>query len=208
MSAEAHRTSRLPYGPLTERTVHLCVDMQTMFAERTDWHLPWLERVLPVVLRLARAQPARTVFTRFVPPDSAEDMPGTWRRYYERWRHMTRKELDPALIELVPPLAALVPPATVLDKRHYSPFAEPHLLRLLRERNVDSIVITGAETDVCVLATVLGAVDLGFRVILARDALCSASDRTHDALLTLYTERFGQQIEVAPTNAILADWTA
>jgi nicotinamidase-related amidase len=120
---------------------------------------------------------------------------------------MTRKELDPALIELVPALARLVPPATVIDKRHYSPFTEPHLLKLLRERNVDAIVITGAETDVCVLATVIGAVDLGFRVVLARDALCSASDRTHDALLTLYTERFGQQIEVAPAEVILAAWT-
>jgi nicotinamidase-related amidase len=207
MSADPHPTRQLPYGPLTECTAHLCIDMQTLFAERTDWHLPWLERVLPVVVRIARAQPKRTVFTRFVPPEKPEDMTGTWRRYYEHWRKMTRKELDPALIELVPALARLVPPATVIDKRHYSPFTEPHLLKLLRERNVDAIVITGAETDVCVLATVIGAVDLGFRVVLARDALCSASDRTHDALLTLYTERFGQQIEVAPAEVILAAWT-
>jgi hypothetical protein len=27
--------------------------MQTLFAERTDWHVPWLERVLPAVMRLA-----------------------------------------------------------------------------------------------------------------------------------------------------------
>ncbi|HJS86067.1 MAG TPA: isochorismatase family cysteine hydrolase [Acetobacteraceae bacterium] len=196
----------LPFGPLTPRTAHLCIDMQTLFAERTDWHLPWLERVLPVVQRIAEAHPHRTVFTRFVPPDKPEDMHGTWRRYYERWRQMTRERLDPALIELVPPLAKLAPPATVIDKHHYSPFTEPHLARLLRERGIDSLVITGAETDVCVLAAVLGAVDLGFRVVVARDALCSASDRTHDALLTLYRERFGQQIEVAPAEAILANW--
>jgi nicotinamidase-related amidase len=66
---------------------------------------------------------------------------------------------------------------------------------------------SGAETDVCVLAAVLDAVDLGYRVVLARDALCSASDRTHDALLTLYRERFGQQIEVASANTILANWS-
>lgn len=199
-------TNPLPHGPLTHRTDHLCIDMQTLFAERTDWHLPWLERVLPTVLRIARAHPARTVFTRFVPPERPEDMSGTWRRYYERWRHMTREQLDPALIELVPPLTELVPPATVIDKRHYSPFTEPDLLRLLREREIDSLLITGAETDVCVLAAVLGAVDLGFRVVLARDALCSASDRTHDALLTLYEQRFGQQIEVATADVILAGW--
>ncbi len=199
-------TESLPYGPLTERTAHLCLDMQTLFAQRTDWHLPWMERVLPTILRIARAQARRTVFTRFVPPHTPDEMPGAWRRYYEKWRNMTRRELDPALIELLPPLAELVPPASVIDKRHYSPFAEPALMHLLRARGIDSLVISGAETDVCVLATVLAAVDLGFRVVVVRDALCSASDRTHDALLTLYEERFGQQIEVATADTILADW--
>lgn len=196
----------LQFGALGERTVHLCVDMQTVFAERTDWHLPWLERVLPSVLRIARAQAGRTVFTRFVPPDDPAEMPGSWQRYYERWRHMTRPRLDPSLIELVPPLAELVPPAAVVDKHRYSPFAESALPRLLRGRGTDSLVITGAETDVCVLATVMDAVDLGYRVVLARDALCSASDRTHDGLLDLYRQRFSQQIEVAEAEAILRGW--
>jgi nicotinamidase-related amidase len=196
----------LRFGPLGPRTAHLCVDMQTIFAERTDWHLPWLERVLPTVLRIAEARPEETIFTRFVPPDRAEDMAGSWRRYYERWRHMTKEELDPHMIDLVPELAKLVPPATVVDKHRYSPFTEPGLLKLLKQRGVDSLVITGAETDVCVLAAVLGAVDHGFRVVLATDALCSASDRTHDALLALYHQRFSQQIEAAEADQILADW--
>jgi nicotinamidase-related amidase len=199
-------SEELPHGPLGPRTVHLCVDMQTLFAERTDWHLPWLEKVLPTVLRIARARPEQTVFTRFVPPDRPEDAQGTWRRYYERWSHMTRERLEPKMIELVPELAALAPPATVVDKHHYSPFTRSDLLTLLRQREVDSLVITGAETDVCVLAAVLGAVDHGFRVVLAKDALCSAFDRTHDALLTLYRQRFSQQIEVAETDAILTSW--
>ncbi|MHC2279292.1 hypothetical protein ACVME8_005935 [Bradyrhizobium diazoefficiens] len=38
-----------------------------------------------------------------------------------------------------------------------------------------------AETDVCVLSTVLSAVDLGFRVVIVEDALCSSSDVGHDA---------------------------
>ena len=196
----------LRFGPLGPRTAHLCVDMQTIFAERTDWHLPWLERVLPTVLRIAEARPEQTICTRFVPPDRPEDMPGSWRRYYERWPHMTKEELDPHMIELVSELAKLVPPARVIDKHCYSPFTEPGLLKLLKQREVDSLVITGAETDVCVLAAVLGAVDHGFRVVLATDALCSASDRTHDALLALYHQRFSQQIEAAEADQILADW--
>jgi nicotinamidase-related amidase len=205
--ADSSPSHGLPHGPLGPNVAHLCVDMQTVFAERTDWHLPWLERVLPTVLRLARARPDRTIFTRFVPPERPEEMPGTWRRYYRRWRQMTLDRLDPAMVELVPELAELVPPATVIDKRLYSPFVGPDLREHLRARRIDTLIVTGAETDVCVLATMLGAVDHGYRVILATDALCSASDRTHDALLTLYRERFSEQIEAAETAAILDAWS-
>jgi hypothetical protein len=120
--------SGLRFGPLGTRAVHLCIDMQTLFAERTDWHVPWLERVLPAVTRLATARRERTLFSRFVPPERPEDAPGAWRRYYAHWRHMTGERLDPRLIQLVPPLAALVPPATVIDKAHYSPFKEQAFL--------------------------------------------------------------------------------
>ena len=42
----------LPSGPLMDRTAHLCVDMQNLFAEETPWHTPWMARVLPVVTRM------------------------------------------------------------------------------------------------------------------------------------------------------------
>ena len=67
-------------------------------------------------------------------------------------------------------------------------------------------MITGAETDVCVLGAVIDAVDRGYRVVLATDAICSSSDQTHDALMTLYQNRFSQQIETAETEAILEAW--
>ncbi len=200
--------SALRFGPLGPSTVHLCIDMQTLFAERTDWHVPWLERVLPRVVALAEARRERTVFTRFVPPDRPEAAVGAWRRYYERWRQMTGERLDARLIELVPPLAVLAPPARVVDKTHYSPFQEPHFPPLLAELRADALVISGGETDVCVLAAVMDAVDAGYRVVLAEDALCSVSDESHDALLRLFGERFSQQVEVAETEEILASWRA
>ncbi|HEX4171030.1 MAG TPA: cysteine hydrolase [Acetobacteraceae bacterium] len=195
------------FGRLGESAAHLCIDMQTVFAERTDWHVPWMQRVLPTVQRIAEARSERTIFTRFVPPNDPEQMPGSWQRYYRRWRHMTGERIDPAMIELVPPLRALVPPARVIDKFRYSPFTEQALPDLLRQRRIDTLVITGGETDVCVLAAVLDAVDRGYRVVLAGDALCSTSDEAHDSLLALYANRFSQQIEVAASEEILATWS-
>jgi nicotinamidase-related amidase len=196
----------LRHGHLGPNTLHLCIDMQQLFAEG-PWETPWLKRVLPVVEELANARPDRTLFTRFMPPANVAEARGMWRRYYEHWPQMVREALPPERTELMPSLARLVPPAEVLDKDVYSPWVAPELHRRLQERGVDTLVITGAETDVCVLAAVLGAVDLGYRVVVPVDAICSSSDRTHDALLTLYRERFGQQIEAVRSEEVLRAWT-
>jgi len=106
----------------------------------------------------------------------------------------------------VPELAAFVPPAQVIDKRVYSPWVDTDLHERLQAQGVDTLVVTGGETDVCVLGAVLGAVDRGYRVVVATDALCSSSDETHDASLAVYQNRYGQQVETATTDLILRHW--
>jgi nicotinamidase-related amidase len=193
--------------PLTERSVHLCIDMQRLFTAEGPWPTPWMERVLPTVVRIAERFPERTVFTRFLPPLQPDDMPGAWKRYYRKWRDTTRDRLDPRLVELVPELARLVPQAQVIDKTRYSAFALTTLAAHLQERGADALVITGSETDVCVLATVLSAVDRGYRVVLVTDGVCSVSDAGHDCLLTIYRGRYSEQIEAADSKAVLAAWS-
>ena len=197
---------RLRFGPLGPGCLHLCVDMQRMFAADTPWHTPWMPRVLPAVRRLAEAHPSATIFTRFVPAERPGEGRGTWRRYYERWAPMTLDRLGREMVELVPELARCVPPAEQLDKRLYSPWIGTDLEARLRRRGIDTLVVSGGETEVCVLATVLGAVDRGYRVVLAPDAVCSSADDTHDALLRVYRQRYGQQVELATVDEILRNW--
>ena len=54
------------------------------------------------------------------------------------------------------------------------------------------------------LATVLDAVEIGYRVIVVRDAVCSWSDEGHDMLMRLYHTRYTEQIETADAAAVLA----
>ena len=49
------KDDELRHGAPGETAVHLCVDMQRMFAERTEWKMPWLERVLPNIISIASA---------------------------------------------------------------------------------------------------------------------------------------------------------
>ena len=67
---------------LTERSVHLCVDMQRIFSAEGPWPTPWMDRVLPVVAALANRHPERTVFTPFHSARASRPDPGTWQRYY------------------------------------------------------------------------------------------------------------------------------
>ena len=196
----------LRFGPLGDSCAHLCVDMQRMFAEHTDWCTPWMPRVLPKVVQIVEAHPAQTFFTRFIPAQTSGQGEGTWRRYYERWASMTIERLGADKIDLVPELSLFVPPAEIIDKHVYSPWLETDLHERLRSRGVDTLVVTGGETDVCVLSAVLGAVDRGYRIIVVTDALCSSSDEAHDAMLTLYHGRYGQQVETVTTDILLQSW--
>ena len=199
-------TTGLRYGPLTRATVHLCVDMQRLFAPDGIWPVPWMVNALPHIQMIAEYTCAQTVFTRFIPPETPEQMPGAWQRYYRHWREVTQQHIHPELLELLPSLGKLCPPATVIDKAGYSAFSSGALQRALHDRHADGLVITGGETDICVLATVLSAVDFGYRVILPADAVCSSSDQSHDDLMRLYSERFTYQIETVETEELLRAW--
>ena len=67
---------------------------------------------------------------------------------------------------------------------------------MLTGEGVETLAISGGETDVCVLAAAVGAIDLGYRVILLKDTVCSAADDTHDASLELLGYRFSGQLEI------------
>ena len=175
---------------------HLCIDMQNIFAKGGVWETPWMERVLPVIADICARYTERTVFTRFITPQQPQDRRGQWQAYFTKWQCATRGKLAPGALDIVPDLARYSPPALVVDKPAYSAFFGSRLGQLLVERHVGTVVVSGAETDVCVLSTVLGAVDLGFRVVIVQDALCSSSDAGHDALMTMYRTRFHGQIDL------------
>jgi len=184
--------------------IHLCIDMQRMFAEPTPWQVPWMQQVAPQIQEVAERHAQRTIFTRFVPPRQAADMSGMWRSYYEKWEVMTLDRLGPEMVDLVPSLKAMVPPARIFDKMTYSPWTTGELHRVLAGEGVDTVVMSGGETDVCVLAAALGAIDLGYRVVLLKDAVCSGADQTHDASLEVLGDRFSAQVEFLQTEQFLS----
>jgi nicotinamidase-related amidase len=199
-------TARLrSLGP---RALHVVVDMQRVFAEATDWRVPAIADVMPPILAMVRAHPRQTVFTRFMTPATVESATGDWQRFYARWRSVVRDRMDAAMFNLIEPLPSLVPPAEVCDKTAYSAFSSPDFIAALERRSAETLVLSGVETDVCVLATALDAVDRGLHVVLASDAVTTWSPAAQRAALEAIYPRFDQQIDIATTAAILAAWPA
>jgi nicotinamidase-related amidase len=194
----------LRFGPLSANTVHVAIDLQRLFAEDTVWSTPALMGIVPNVATLAKA--GRTLFPRFMTPETAEDAPGTWRRYYTHWAAVTRPNLAPGMLDLVADLATLAEPGSVIDKPTHSAFAAPEFVDRLAALGADTLIVTGVETDVCVLGTILDGIDRGFRIVAVSDAMTSSSLPGHHATLDLILPRFDQQVEIVTTEAALRAW--
>lgn len=61
----------------------------------------------------------------------------------------------------------------------------------LRERDIETVIVTGTLTEVCVAGTARDAATLGYRTILVADATAGRSDESHNATLTTIYRTFG-----------------
>jgi len=188
------------------KTLHLVIDMQRLFAEETEWHTPVIADILPNVLRLCEAFKGRTMFVKFMVPNSIDEATGQWKNYYRRWSTILSDAPNSGLLDLVAPLAALANDSSTVEKYTYSVFGTPAFAERLHAEGIDTLVFSGVETDVCVYASVLDAIDLGFRVILASDAIGSSAVAAHEATMNILVPRLCDQLEPVTTQAILVAW--
>lgn len=194
--------------PIGGDALHVVVDMQDLFAAQTVWHTPSIPAITPAILRLVAHRSERTIFTRFMTPHTADETSGAWRTYYRRWTRVTTSCMDPAVLDVMNEFRSFIPPAHVVDKTTYSAFESDTFVKLLDTMACRTVVVTGVETDVCVLATVMTGVDRGYRVIIAEDAVTSSDEDAHRATLDLVYRRFEDQIEIGTTEEIIASWQA
>ena len=192
--------------PIGSDAVHVAVDMQDLFAGDTVWHTPSIPEIVPNILRLTQSRPSRTVFTRFVTPRNADEAQGAWQTYYRRWSSVTTARMDPAVLDVMAVFRPFIPPAHVADKATYSALESPRFVALLRRMACRTLVVTGVETDVCVLATVMTAMDRGYRVVIVEDACQSSDSAAHRATMDLVYRRFEDQIEIGTTDEVVDAW--
>jgi nicotinamidase-related amidase len=80
------------------------------------------------------------------------------------------------------------PTDILLPKRRFSAFYKTDLDQTLRVLGVDTIVVTGVTTEVCVLMTVMDGLSHDFSAVLLEDCSASRSKEFHQGCLNLYRD--------------------
>jgi nicotinamidase-related amidase len=76
----------------------------------------------------------------------------------------------------------------VLPKRRFSAFFKTDLDQTLRTFGVDTIVVAGITTEVCVLMTAMDGLCHDFSVVLLEDCCASRNGEIHQGCLNLYRD--------------------
>ncbi len=84
------------------------------------------------------------------------------------------------------------PGEMVLNKTSSGPLASTKLDQILHNMGVNSLVVCGLTTAICVAQTARETADRGFRVIVAEDACTEMSDEMHEAALLSFSMTFGR----------------
>ncbi len=87
-------------------------------------------------------------------------------------------------------IAAIAPQAgdRFIVKPRYSAFDHTPLVLILRQLEVERILLAGAVTEMCVVQTAIDARELGFKITVLPDA-CASVDERNEQLALEYLER-------------------
>lgn len=110
-------------------------------------------------------------------------------------------------VEIDPRLAP-EPGEPVLNKLFSSAFFGTPLSSLLVAARCDSVIVTGASTSGCVRATVVDALQHGYRPIVPRDAVGDRNAAAHEANLYDIDTKYGDVVSVDEVVAHLEELAA
>jgi len=81
-----------------------------------------------------------------------------------------------------------------IQKRKYSAFQETDLDQILRELGVDTLIIVGLVTDICVQHTAADAFFRGYRIIVPQDCVEASSAQIQRVAIDYMKKVYGSEI--------------
>lgn len=204
--------------PEPGRTALLVVDMQRGFLDPGEaMEVPPARDIVPVVRDLVerfRSRRLPVVFTEFVysprlpllvgalHPEHQPAPPGAPTGFGRPSSSCLEGHPSAGTVAALAPR----PDEAVVRKRWYDAFAGSPLDGVLRARGVTSLVITGTMTDICVLATVVGAFTREYRITVVEDGVATLWPEIQRATLDIIGRAYGRVVSSRQVADDIAAW--
>jgi ureidoacrylate peracid hydrolase len=192
-----------------KRTALLVIDMQNAFvAPGAPIEVPAARAIVAPINRLTAALRKRGVPVIWV---LHENQAGgrDWVGFFDAFVAPGRRAEAAAALARGAELQKLYPgletaPGDLrLAKNRYSAFIKTDFENKLRERGIDTLLIAGTKTNVCVECTARDAMMLDYKVALISDCTAALSDDEHRATLENVIQQFGDVLSSEEALAIL-----
>lgn len=159
-------------NPDPKTSALLVIDMQNYFSSIAKPILP----AITATINLCRTAQIPVLFTRHAQKSPADyGMIGEW------WNDDLILE-GTVESELMPEIGRRSG-ERVFEKTTYSGFQGTDLEKVLKEKGVEEVIITGVMTNLCCETTAREAFVRGFRVFFSTDATATSSKEMHEATL-------------------------
>lgn len=98
------------------------------------------------------------------------------------------------------------PGELVVRKHWYDAFHGTALDGALRARDVRNLIVTGIMTDICVFATVVGAFNREYRIVVVEDAVATLWPEIQRATLDIMGRAYARIAKAAEVQSEIASW--
>ena len=191
------------------KTALVVVDMQNAFMLPGVAHAlcPMAEKIVPNINRLAQAMRETGATVVWIKTTYTPETLKDWSTFYQLSRPEQAGKRAQALAagskghELWAELDAQPSDLTV-EKKRFSAFIQgsSNLNDVLRDRGIDTVVVTGTVTGVCCESTARDAMMLNFKTIMVTDGNAAMTDADHNASLANFYLSFG---DVMSTDKVI-----
>ncbi len=195
-------------GPSTALVV---VDMQLYFmGEGQPSECPVAREIVPNINLLAEATRRAGGTVVWIQTHSGPDSLDFWSVYYER---MTEENGQKRVDGMNPggsgfdiwPDLNVKDEDLIVPKTRYSAFMpDPSVFDgILKERGIDTLLVTGVSTCTCVESTARDAMMLNYRTMMITDGCAAPDDELHNATINQFYLQFGDVQSTDETIALL-----
>jgi ureidoacrylate peracid hydrolase len=181
------------------RTALIVIDMQELFcAPGAPAEVPGSREIVTPINRLAAELRELGVPVIWVLHANAQTSGRSdWELFFnyvvaDEVRQKTLESLAPGRQKVWSELTVAPADSTVIKNRYSALIAgSSGLERLLRNLDIDTVLIAGTKTNICCEATARDAMMLDFKVVMVSDCCAALSDDEHRAALENVIQQFG-----------------